>query len=54
MDKSFSSPEVKKAMGGYSFIKLQIQNPDELKKLPSLAGYAIDGLPAVAVFDQTR
>ena len=54
MDKSFSSPEVKKAMGGYSFIKLQIQNPDELKKLPSLAGYAIGGLPAVAVFDQTR
>lgn len=55
MEKStFKNADVQKALERYAVIRLQAENPNELKGLPEFKGLNIMGLPAFVVFDRAN
>ena len=55
MERStFKNPDVQKALEHYAVIRLQAENPNELKELPEFKDLNIMGLPAFVVFEPER
>jgi len=51
---TFKDAEVQKKLEDYAVIRLQAENPTELKALPEFKGLNIMGLPAFVVFEPER
>ena len=51
---TFKDADVQKKLEDYAVIRLQAENPNELKELPEFKGLNVMGLPAFVVFEPER